>query len=206
MNQRIIKFYLAISIWSALLAQGCAITNSPGFHSGYKKLPATEREKIRFIPANQAIPAAGGRLIYAVNAGSLLNAMQPSDSTLVYVWAPHCHGNNCASIQSVQDICHQKGYQLYVVAEYFADMEQINLQPTLDKPLLAINYPVYKSDYCPKYTSLFEAELRQEQPLPEHLKYARFFLFKGRQFVKAIDTLQGTKPQFLPTLTLRKRS
>jgi hypothetical protein len=201
-----VKAYLSAVICAALLTQGCAITNSPGFHSGYKKLPAAEREKIRFVPANQSIPAANGRLIYAVNARSLLDAMQPGDSTLVYVWAPHCHGNNCASIQSVQEICHQKGYQLYVVAEYFADMEQINLQPTLDKPLLAINHQIYKTDYCPKYTSLFEAELRQGQPLPDHLKYARFFLLKGSQFVKAIDTLQGTKPQFLPTLTLRKRS
>lgn len=200
------KAFYATIISAALLVQGCAITNSPGFHSGYKKLPATEQEKIRFIPANQAIPEVSGRLIYAVNARSLLNAMQPSDSTLVYVWAPHCHSGNCASLQSVQDICRQKGYQLYVVAEYFADMEQINLQPTLDKPLLAINYQNYKTDYCPKYTSLFEAELRQGQQLPDHLKYVRFFLFKGSQFVKAIDTLQGTQPQFLPTLTLRKRS
>lgn len=190
----------------ALLAQSCAITNSPGFHSGYKKLPAMEQEKIRFIPANQAIPEASGRLIYAVNARSLLNAMQPGDSTLVYVWSPYCHGSNCASLQSVQDICRQKGYQLYVVAEYFADMEQINLQPTLDKPLLAINHQVYKSDYCPKYTRLFEAELRQGAQLPDSLQYARFYLFKGSHFVKAIDTLQGTQPQFLPTLTLRKRS
>ncbi|MBO2007947.1 hypothetical protein [Hymenobacter negativus] len=200
------KASLLAVICVALLTQACTITNSPGFHSGYKKLPAAEREKIRFIPANQAIPVANGRLIYAVNARSLLNAMPPGDSTLVYVWAPHCHGSNCASLQSVQDICRHKGYQLYVVAEYFADMAQIKLQPTLDKPLLAINYPVYKSDYCPKYTSLFETELRQGQPLPDSVKYARFYLFKGSHFVKAINTLRGTQPQFEPTLTLRKRS
>jgi hypothetical protein len=192
------KTYLAISIWFSLLLQGCVIASAPGFHSGYKKLPTTEQEKIRFIPANQAIPAASGRLIYAVNAGSLLNAMQPNDSTLVYVWAPHCHGSNCASLQSVQDVCRQKGYQLFVVAEYFADMAQINLQPTLNQPLLAINHQVYKSDYCPRYTNLFEAELRQGQSLPDSVKYARFYLFKGRHFARAIDKLEGAQPQFLP--------
>jgi hypothetical protein len=201
------KIALLAIVSAVLLLQGCAITNSPGFHSGYKKLLAAERDKIRFIAANQAIPKASGRLIYAVNARSLLDAMQPGDSTLIYVWGPHCHGNNCASLQSVQDICHQKGYQLYVVAEYFADMEQINLQPTLDRQLLAINYQVYKTDYCPKYTSLFEAELRQGQPLPESVEYPRFYLFKGSHFVKAIVTLEGAKPQFLPSSsTLRRRS
>jgi hypothetical protein len=196
---------LATIIGAALLLQGCVIANTPGFYSGYKKLPATEQEKIRFIPANQPIPEASGRMLYAVNAQSLLNAIQQSDSTLVYTWAPHCHNSSCASLQSVQDICRQKGYQFYAVAEYFADMEQINLQPTLDKPLLAINYQVYKTDYCPKYTNLFKADLRQGQQLPDSLQNARFYLFKGRHFIKAINTLQGAQPQFFPTLTLRKQ-
>src|ERR1043165_8330213 len=71
-----------------ILFQGCVIVNTPGFHSGYKKLPSAEQAKIQFVPPNQAIPAANGRTIYAVGAQSLLTAMQRNDSTLVYVWSP----------------------------------------------------------------------------------------------------------------------
>jgi hypothetical protein len=178
-----------------LLLQGCFITNLPGFYSGYKKLGPAEQERIRFIPSGQPIPSASGNLIYAVNGQSLLRTLPPQDTTLVYLWSPHCHSPNCASLQSVQDICTRKGYQLYVVAEYY-DMASINLQPKLAKPLLAVNQQFYKTDYCQKYARLFQADLAQGARVPDSLKYARFYLLAGSRFVRAVNALPDAQPQF----------
>jgi hypothetical protein len=178
-----------------LLLQSCIITNSPGFYSGYKKLAPAEQGRIRFIPNGQPIPAADGRLIYAVTGPSLLRSLPPSDTTVVYLWSPHCHGANCASLQSAQNVCTRNGYQLYVVAEYY-DMASINLQPALAKPLLAVNQQHYKADYCPKYVRLFQADLAQGARVPDSLKYARFYVLAGSRFVRAVNALPGAQPQF----------
>jgi hypothetical protein len=96
----------------------------------------------------------------------------------------------------VQDLCSRKGYQFQAVAEYYADMQQINRQPRLQHPLLAINQRIYKTDYCNKYTALFESELRQGQPLPDSVRYARYYIFKGSSFVRAQNALADVRPQF----------
>lgn len=188
------KTLLAAVVVLALLP-GCIITNTPGFYSGYKKLAPADQERIRFVAAGQPIPAASGRLIYAVTGQSLLQALPPHDTTLVYVWGPRCHGQSCASLLSVQDLCTRKSYQLRVVAEYY-DMEQINLQPPLAQPLLAVNQQAYKTDYCNKYTQRFVADLTQGAQLPDSLKYARYYMMAGGRLVRAINILPNTQPQF----------
>ncbi|MBF9220179.1 hypothetical protein [Hymenobacter ruricola] len=188
------KALFAPMIGLGLLLQGCAVTIT-GFNSGYKKLSPSEQEKIRFVAAGEAIPATGSGLVYAVNAQSLLNALPAHDSSLVYIWGPNCHGKSCASLQSLQDVCKRKGYRLYVVAEYY-DMAQISLQAPLETPLLAVNQRFYKTDYCNKYTRLFSQELRNGQPLPDSVRYARYYLFKGKSFVKAANAVKDTQPQF----------
>ena len=95
----------------------------------------------------------------------------------------------------MQDVCTRKGYQLYVVAEYY-DMASINRQPPLAQPLLAVNQQVYKTDYCNKYSRLFQADLAQGARVPDSLKYARFYVLAGKQFVRAANALPGAQPQF----------
>ncbi|MDO7846808.1 hypothetical protein Q5H92_10605 [Hymenobacter sp. M29] len=187
----------------ALLLPGCVITHSPGFHSGYRRLPAAEQEKIRFLPAHAPWPATADGYLYAVTAQSLLQALPVGETTLVYLWAPHCHGRGCASLQGVEADCRRQGYRFQAVAEYYADLAQIKLQPPLQRPLLAINHPYYRSDYCQKYARLFQAELRQGQPLPDSLEHARYYVFQGRTFVRALNALPGVPPQFQPTAPLR---
>lgn len=184
------KFPFSIILFLAVFfLPGCIITDTPGFYSGYKKLPAAERAKIRLLPAGAAIPAGNHGFIYAVDAGSLLQAIKGHDSTLVYIWGPHCHSAHCASLLAARSACNSKGYQLYVVAQYYADMEEISLQPQLDRPLLAINHKSYGTDYCPKYTRRFEAALRQGQKLPDSTRYSRYYLFHRGRFVRALDHL-----------------
>ncbi len=177
------------------LLSGCLITRTPGFYSGYKRLTPAEQTQIQFVPPDSTIPALGDRAIYAVAARSLLQAMHSADTTLVYLWGPRCHSQVCASLQSVQAICHQRGYRLYVVAEYY-DMAQISLQPPLQNPLLAVNQRFYQTDYCNKYTQLFSAELRRGAPLPDSTRYARYYLFEGDRFVRAMNMLAAASPQF----------
>jgi hypothetical protein len=190
------KAVTTASLLLGLLLSSCVITRSPGFYSGYDRLPPKEQAKIRFVSANQPIPEGNDQIIYAVNARSLLHTLSSRDTTLVYIWGPHCHSAYCASLQSVQDLCHRKGYQFQAVAEYYADMQQINGQPRLQNPLVAINQRSYKTDYCDKYTALFESELRQGQPLPDSVRHARYYIFKGSTFVRAQNALAEVTPQF----------
>jgi len=187
---------LAIGLLVTLFLSGCAITRSPGFYSGYKRLTPAQHAQIQFVPTNQPVPPQNGQLIYAVAARSLLQSMpNGTDTTLVYLWGPRCHSQECASLQSVQAICNQRNYRLYVVAEYY-DIEQINLQPRLSNPILAINCRFYQTEYCDKYVRLFSGELRQGIQLADHARYGRYYLFKGNRFVKALNALVGASPQF----------
>lgn len=186
---------ILLCLLAGLLFSGCVITHSPGFHSGYERLTPAQRTQIHFVPVGQAIPPPNGRVIYAVAARSLLQAMPRADTTLVYLWGPRCHSQQCASLQSVQVVCNQRGYQLYVVAEYY-DLAQINLQAPLQHPLLAIDHQFYRTNYCPKYSRLFAAELRQGTPLPVDTQYARYYVFTGNRFVKALNALADASPQF----------
>jgi hypothetical protein len=195
----------AILVVSGLALTSCIITNTPGFHSGYEKLSAVEQERVQFVAIGQPVLETNHQLIYAVTAKNLLGAMQRGDTTLVYIWSPRCYGRQCASLQSVQSICTKKGYHLYVVAEYY-DMEQINLQPLTESPLLTINHLRYKTDFCGKYTRLFTNELRQGKQIPDSIRYARYYLFRGSIFVRAMNSLAESTPQFplWQTGTLRK--
>lgn len=175
---------IVITFITSFLFQGCIITNTPGFHSGYKKLTPEERKQIKFLSANEILPNENSKLIFAINAQSLLRSIQQKDTTLVYVWAPHCHSSGCISLISAQQACDNKGYNLVVVAEYY-DIEEFSRQPILKNPLFIINHKYYKTDYCPKYSRLFSADLRQGIKLPDSTKYSRYYMFKGSKFIGA---------------------
>lgn len=101
----------------AFLLTGCVITHAPGFHSGYARLPDLERAKIRFLPVSEPISTVANGLLYAVTAQSLLQTLPANDTTLVYLWAPYCHGRGCASLQSVEERCRRQGYRFQAVVE-----------------------------------------------------------------------------------------
>ena len=191
-------------LWGAWLLSGCVITRSPGFYSGYRRLPAQEQETIRFLPPEAPLPtvAVADGYLYAVTAQSLLRALPANDTTLVYLWSPHCRGRYCASLQSVEADCRRNGYQFQAVAAYYADLVQIKLQAPLQQPLLAINHRYYRSDYCQKYGRLFQAALRQDRPLPDSLQHAQYYVFHGRTFARALNALPGVplQPRLAPPL------
>jgi len=173
-----------IALVASFLFQGCIITNTPGFHSGYKKLTIEERKQIIFLSANEILPNENSKLIFAINAQNLLRLIQQKDTTLVYIWGPHCHSSACISLNSAQQACDNKGYNLLVVAEYY-DIEEFSRQPILQNPLFIINHKYYKTDYCPRYSRLFSSDLRQGTKLSDSTKYSRYYLFKGSKFIGA---------------------
>ena len=198
------KPLLITLLWGAFLLSGCIITRSPGFHSGYRRLPAQEQETIRFLPADAPLPTDADGHLYAVTAQSLLRALPADNTTLVYLWSPHCRGRYCASLQSVEADCHRNGYEFQAVAAYYADLVQIKLQAPLQHPLLAINHRYYRSDYCRKYARLFQAALRLDRPLPDSLQHAQYYVFHGRTFVRALNALPGVPSQPLLAPPLRR--
>ena len=182
------KKIFSMAVGGSLFLQGCVITNSPGFHSGYEKLTVSERARIQFVPPNQPLAATNGSLCYAVEANNILNSVHKMDTTLVYTWSPVCHSKVCLPLQNVQAYCTRKGYNLYVVAEYY-DVQRMDMQPQLKNPLLVINHKYYHSDYCPRYTKLFDYALRRGQAVPDSAKYFRYYLFSGNTFIRAVRTI-----------------
>lgn len=187
------KTSVVIIIFTLVIFQSCIITNTPGFYSGYKKLKPTEQERIHFIPANQIIPDSNKNLIYAVNAQSVLNSIQKKDTSIIYIWGPRCHSRYCLSLQSVQEECNNRGYNLVVVAEYY-DTVRFKHRPQLVNPLISINHKYYKTDYCQKYTRLFTDELRQGKQIPDSCNHYRYLVFNGNNFIRMQNTVEvGSK-------------
>lgn len=173
----------------ALLLQGCISIKSPSLDSGYNKLSSAEQGQVVFLSANQQIPDTGKHLIYAVNAQNIFNTIKDTDTTVVYVWSPHCRGENCVSLRVTQQACNKKGYNLLVVAEVY-DMAAFNRQKILlANPLLSINHKHYGTDFNLKYPKLFKKELLQGATLPDSTQYGRYYLFCKNKFVTKTEAL-----------------
>lgn len=171
-----------------LLLLGCSIANTPGFHSGYKKLDASAKSNIVFVTDEMAVcDLTNDQKIYAVTAAQLLKCLEKNDSSVVYFWSPNCHGESCISLKLAQSYCDTRHYKLYVITEYY-DPGKTSPQNVATLPLLSVNHLFYRSDYCNKYTRLFSEELAGNKSLSKDEKYNRFYIFsKGR--------LIGTQPE-----------
>lgn len=167
-------------IISFLGLSSCLITNTPGFYSGYDRLPDGDREKVIFTAPDDKISSMTDTgKIYAINGRQLFESLCFSGKALVYIWSPHCHVVNCFSLNLVQNYCHQSSYKLYVIAEYYdfpAIREQRHL--SFDDPIFSISEKYYKIKYCNKYFRKFMEDLLYNQAYNKNDIYNNFFVFE----------------------------
>lgn len=156
--------------------QSCVITNTPGFYNGYKKLDVNSKGNIIFIKDGDDITKdrLNIDIIYAINGKQLLYQLQLEDTSLVYFFSPNCGADACVPISNVADFCQQKGYKLFVVIEYYDNLNITKVLNPTNVPLYSVNHFYYKTAYCNKYIKLFLKDL-----LDKKGEYygQRYFLF-----------------------------
>jgi len=176
---------------SSFLFSSCIITNTAGFHSGYKRLKDEQKSQIVFVDTNTAkpLPATDSR-VQAITARHLDKLLAVHDTTVVYLWKPHCTSPSCLPLSSVYDYCQAHNYKLYIIMEYFTDLETSMSQFSDRYQVFGINYKYYKSDYCPAYTKRFIKQLVKGEKMPKSENYFRYFFFKGNHFIGSKEMLK----------------
>jgi len=185
--------FLFVLFSCCLLLSSCIITNTPGFYSGYKKLTPQQKEKVVFVDTNRhtALPQYDENKLVAITANHLHELLQKNDTSVVYVWKPHCPAPSCLPLSTVYDYCQQHRYQLYVVLEYYSDMDNTLLQISERYHVYSINYKYYKTDYCPKYVNRFVKQMVKGYKIPKSADYFRYYFFKQDRYIGSKEKLNG---------------
>ncbi len=171
--------------------QACAIFRTPGFNSGYKRLTADEQKRVCFVSSVEEIPDRNDGRIMAVTAEQLSALLKKNDTTLLYVWSPHCSSSSCVSLKAVQDYCDQANLPLYVLTEYFTDAFTQN--EFLSRPMLSVNEFHYKTSYCNSYMKRFLSELIPKDQL-QSVSHHRFLLFSNEHLVQSYEKAEDIFP------------
>ena len=171
--------------------QSCAIVRTPGFNSGYRRLTAEEQKRVCFVSSVEEIPVRNDGRIMAVTAEQLSALLKKNDTTLLYLWSPHCSSSVCVSLKAVQDYCNQANLPLYVLTEYYTDAFTQN--EFLTRPMLSVNEFHYKTSYCNSYMKRFLSELIPDDKRESDLNH-RFLLFSKGSFVQSYERMEDVFP------------
>lgn len=184
--KRVLVFLALIVLFHA-----CAIMHTPGFNSGYKRLTADEQKRVCFVSSVEEIPDRNDGRIMAVTAEQLSALLKKNDTTLLYVWSPHCSSSSCVSLKAVQDYCDQANLPLYVLTEYFTDAFTQN--EFLSRPMLSVNEFHYKTSYCNSYMKRFLSELIPDDKRESDSNH-RFLLFSNEHFEQSYEKIEDIFP------------
>ncbi len=182
MGKQTLLYILTVMLFFSYL--GCTI-KVIGLYNGYKDLTTEEKTNVILLNAKQSICELNQDYkIYGVSGNQLLECLSQNDTSLVYDWAPRCDSEYCVLLSACQDFCSKKGYNLYVVAEYY-DMKIMNAQNTIDFPILTANHNYYNEYSINKLKNKFEGELLNGQPLPKESETYRYLFFDGDKLIDA---------------------
>ena len=174
-----------------LVFQACAIFHTPGFNSGYKRLTAEEQKRVCFVSSVAEIPDRNDSRIMAVTAEQLSALLKNNDTTLLYLWSPHCSSSVCVSLKAIQEYCDQADLSVYVLTEYYTDaFSQIEF---LSRPMLSVNEFHYKTNYCNSYMKRFLSELIPDDKRESDSNH-RFLLFSKGNFVQSYEKMEDVLP------------
>lgn len=172
-----------------LLFEGCIITNTPGFYSGYKKLDEKQRKEIIFPTKDFDICNHKDlRKIYSVTAAQIKKCLSTSDTTVLYFWSTFCSSPHCVSLVAANDYCNQKGYRLFVILEEYSSLNDMDDYNPSNIPLYSVNQKYYKTDYCHWYLNRFQRDLIGKQ-FSKKQSSGRFYFFHDGKFIKSSATL-----------------
>lgn len=154
--------------------------------SGYEtEIDSIQQSHVKWMAGSDTladVPNDGN--IYAVSASQLLSVMKNYPNSMVYLWTPHCTGSACLPLSSVQQICDNRGLELFVVSRSFQDIFTQNTAPR-NHPVFIANEHIYRQKRFEDAAWQFVGELIGEEnysDLTDSLRVGRY-IFKEGEFV-----------------------
>ncbi len=183
---------ICFAIFGLCLLSSCfmipsIITETPGFYSGYKRLPAAQKNTIVIIDDKDILPVLIDSNTYAITAKHLIQFVKAKAPCVVYLWDSRCSGSSCISIPAFNQFCQENSYNAVIVSEYF-DFEMLAIQSVKPSSVFAINHWHYGTDYCNKYVCRFQQSFFDLFNTEYNAKYPyKYIYYDGK-------TLTHTKP------------
>lgn len=115
--------------------------------------------------------------VYVIKGEQLKQCLMDYDDAIVYIWSPHCGGDQCFSPSLLQKLCKEKKVELFVVAEYYTGEDLVQFYE-LDRPMFGIDTRYYKTDIVDMYLPKFENDLSAKKEA-----YGRMLYFKKGKYV-----------------------
>ncbi|MFT4061960.1 MAG: hypothetical protein QM642_06345 [Edaphocola sp.] len=180
LTTRIILIVLVVLF--QVTSQGCFITNTPGFYSGYKKLTKEQQGHIK-VYAKDASSHAKEDFI-SINGVQLREMLKSYGTSVVYMWSPNCHSRVCVPLNALKKHYESMNYQLFVVAEYY-DFEKTKILKPDDIDMFSVNHKYYGTDYVPLYLKRFKKDLIGSR----EVGYERQLFFYRGQLIHSPSTM-----------------
>ncbi|HNY45193.1 MAG: hypothetical protein QM212_02740 [Bacteroidota bacterium] len=192
MKFRIFLFLIFISSLTS-----CSINGSfQGLFSYYKK---TKKEgKINFLKFdtnNDYLNSySDSTTIVLSNGKEIKKYLKNFEKSIIYIWSPKCKSRFCYSLNLLQEICSQKGIELFVVAEYY-DSKYMSKNYKISHLIIGIDTQYYKTNLTSKYLSKFIKDLIDEvdDTTFKEIYNAKFFSFRNGKFEKSFDSIEDIK-------------
>ncbi len=173
------RFYLILigfCLLSSCMAIGTMITQTPGFYSGFERLPELQRKKVVVVNNKNTLPPLIDSNTYAITAKHLAQLVKEKAPCVVYLWSPHCGATACISIRAFNQFCEKNNYNAIVISEYF-DFEMLDIESVAPSSVFAINHWHYGTDYCNKYVRRFQESFFKIFNTEYNAKYSHKYIY-----------------------------
>ena len=128
--------------------------------------------------------------IILINGSNLKSYLSINKNTIVYIWGPNCHSDICIPLQIIEQKCLEKGYNLFVVAEYY-DLEKMQYHYNLANNIFGIDVEYYKTNLTTKYLDLFFNDIDSKMVYSKISD--KFLEFKNGEFVRSYENINQLK-------------
>jgi hypothetical protein len=128
--------------------------------------------------------------IIIINGIDLKKCLSNYKKNVVYIWGPNCHSDVCIPLQVIQKKCSEKGYNLFVVAEYY-DYEKMQYHYDLNNNIYGVDVEYYKTNLTKNYIDLF---LKDVDPKLIYSNMPNKFLeFENEKFIESFENINQLK-------------
>ena len=171
-----------------VILTSCSIHGSfQGLFGYYHKTKKSGLEMVKLREGEVCAPSNDSAKVVIMNGLQLGNCLMSKEKSLIYIWAPNCHGRHCYSLDHLQKLCNNKHVELYVVAEYY-DYTKMNSDHYAENKIIGIDTKYYRTNLTEKYLEYFIKDLLNGKDIK-----GTFYLFDSGKFVEAFMTLDDIK-------------
>ena len=157
-----------------------------GWTNDYERLSESQKAKIIEIETFQDIHKG---FIYKINGQQLREELRNLAKSIVYIFSNGCSSDLCKPISVYEDYASRNGYNLFLVMNGFANLDE-TLKQTFSNVLFAMDNYYYNENHCYKYSRYFENELTNK-PLNEKNKIflGNLYFFHGDTLIQILKEL-----------------